>query len=242
MALAARRKDRLEHSPPASASGAGPRWYWSPTSPTSSRRPTPSSGRSPSWAASTRSQQRRRDAARSRGGAPLSEWQRMVDLNVLGLLYCAHAALPHLLRAAEDGPRHVADMVNISSAAGRIARNGSAVYTLTKHGIGAFSESLRLELTHRHIRSRWSSPAPPPPNWPGTTGPRCSRACGASSPASADRGRGHRRRDRLHRDPATARRRQRDTDPPHRAGLRRQPARRARRRPGPARAFSPAPG
>ena len=59
-------------------------------------------------------------------GAPLPEWQRMVDLNVMGLLYCAHAALPHLLRAAEDGPRRVADMVNISSMAGRIARNGSA--------------------------------------------------------------------------------------------------------------------
>ena len=85
-------------------------------------------------------------------GAPLPEWQRMVDLNVMGLLYCAHAALPHLLRAAADGPRRVADMVNISSTAGRIARNGSAVYTLTKHGIGAFSEALRLEVTQRHVR------------------------------------------------------------------------------------------
>jgi len=85
-------------------------------------------------------------------GAPLSEWQRMVDLNVLGLLYCAHAALPHLLRAAEDGPRQVADMVNISSVAGRVARNGSGVYNLTKHGVGAFSESLRQELTKRYVR------------------------------------------------------------------------------------------
>jgi NADP-dependent 3-hydroxy acid dehydrogenase YdfG len=85
-------------------------------------------------------------------GAPLSEWQRMVDLNVLGLLYCAHAALPHLLRAAQDGPRQVADMVNISSVAGRVARNGSGVYNLTKHGVGAFSESLRQELTKRYVR------------------------------------------------------------------------------------------
>jgi NADP-dependent 3-hydroxy acid dehydrogenase YdfG len=38
-------------------------------------------------------------------GAPLAEWQRLIQLNVLGLLYCAHAALPHLLRAADDGPR-----------------------------------------------------------------------------------------------------------------------------------------
>ncbi len=85
-------------------------------------------------------------------GAPLSEWQRMVDLNVLGLLYCAHAAVPHLLRAAEDGPRQVADVVNISSVAGRVARNGSGVYNLTKHGVGAFSESLRQELAKRYVR------------------------------------------------------------------------------------------
>ena len=85
-------------------------------------------------------------------GAPLEEWQQMVELNVLGLLYCAHAALPHLLRAAEDGPRHVADMVNISSVAGRAARNGNNVYALTKHGVGAFSESLRQEVTGRYVR------------------------------------------------------------------------------------------
>ena len=85
-------------------------------------------------------------------GAPLEEWQRMVDLNVLGLLYCAHAALPHLLKAAEDGPREVADMVNVSSVAGRVARLGSGVYNLTKHGVGAVSESLRQEVAKRHVR------------------------------------------------------------------------------------------
>jgi NADP-dependent 3-hydroxy acid dehydrogenase YdfG len=85
-------------------------------------------------------------------GAPLSEWQRMVELNVLGLLYCAHAALPHLLDAAQDSPRRVADMVNISSVAGRVARNGSGVYNLTKHGVGAFSESMRQEVARRHVR------------------------------------------------------------------------------------------
>ena len=85
-------------------------------------------------------------------GAPLPEWQQMVELNVLGLLYCAHAALPHLLRAAEDSPRRVADMVNISSVAGRVARTGNNVYALTKHGVGAFSESLRQEVTRRYVR------------------------------------------------------------------------------------------
>jgi NADP-dependent 3-hydroxy acid dehydrogenase YdfG len=84
--------------------------------------------------------------------APTEEWDRMVALNVLGLLYVSHAALPHLLRAAEGEPRHVADLVNISSVAGRRVGVGGGVYQLTKHGIGAFSDSLRQEVTARHVR------------------------------------------------------------------------------------------
>jgi NADP-dependent 3-hydroxy acid dehydrogenase YdfG len=85
-------------------------------------------------------------------GAPVEEWQRMVGINLLGLLYCTHAALPHLLSAAGSDPRQVADVVNISSVAGRVARSGSGVYNATKHGVGAFSESLRQEVTARHVR------------------------------------------------------------------------------------------
>jgi NADP-dependent 3-hydroxy acid dehydrogenase YdfG len=84
--------------------------------------------------------------------APVEEWERMVQINVLGLLYCTHAALPHLLRAAEDSPRRVADIVNISSVAGRETRSGSGVYNATKHGVGAFSDALRKEITTRHVR------------------------------------------------------------------------------------------
>ncbi|MBB5233693.1 SDR family NAD(P)-dependent oxidoreductase [Deinococcus budaensis] len=84
--------------------------------------------------------------------APLEEWERMVSLNVQGLLYVAHAALPHLLRAAADSPRGVADLVNVSSVAGRVARAGSAVYNLTKFGVTAFSEALRQEVAGRHLR------------------------------------------------------------------------------------------
>jgi NADP-dependent 3-hydroxy acid dehydrogenase YdfG len=84
--------------------------------------------------------------------APVEEWERMVQLNLLGLLYTANAALPHLLSAANDSPRRVADLVNISSVAGRVARHGSGVYNLTKFGVGAFSESLRQEVTKRHVR------------------------------------------------------------------------------------------
>ena len=76
----------------------------------------------------------------------------MVQVNLLGVLYCAKAALPHLLQAAEGEPRRVADLVTVSSVAGRVARLGSGVYNATKHGVGAFSESLRQEVTGRHVR------------------------------------------------------------------------------------------
>lgn len=85
-------------------------------------------------------------------GAPVEEWERMVSLNVMGLLYTTNAALPHLLRAAQDSARGVADLVNISSVAGRAARMGVGVYNLTKFGVGAFSEALRQEVTRRKVR------------------------------------------------------------------------------------------
>jgi NADP-dependent 3-hydroxy acid dehydrogenase YdfG len=84
--------------------------------------------------------------------APVEEWEEMIAVNLLGLLYVSKAALPHLLAAAESEPRRVADLVNISSVAGRVARLGSGVYNATKHGVGAFSESLRQEVTERHVR------------------------------------------------------------------------------------------
>jgi NADP-dependent 3-hydroxy acid dehydrogenase YdfG len=84
--------------------------------------------------------------------APTDEWRRMIDVNLFGLLYTSHAALPHLLKAAESEPRGIADLVLISSVAGRVARNGSGVYNMTKHGVGAFGEALRQEVTGRHVR------------------------------------------------------------------------------------------
>jgi NADP-dependent 3-hydroxy acid dehydrogenase YdfG len=85
-------------------------------------------------------------------GAPIEEWDRSVALNVNALLYVAHAAVPHLLRAAEDGPRRIADLVNVSSVAGRRATTGSGVYNATKFAVNAFTESLRQEITQRHVR------------------------------------------------------------------------------------------
>ncbi|MFD9511020.1 SDR family NAD(P)-dependent oxidoreductase [Streptomyces mirabilis] len=85
-------------------------------------------------------------------GADVDEWERMLAVNVQGLLHTTHAALPHLLKAAEAGPRKVADIVNISSIAGRVAWNGYGVYNLTKFGVTGFTESLRQEVTQRHVR------------------------------------------------------------------------------------------
>jgi NADP-dependent 3-hydroxy acid dehydrogenase YdfG len=78
--------------------------------------------------------------------APTEEWRRMIAANVFGVLYCTHAALPLM---HEQGSGHI---VNISSVAGRVARAGSGVYNLTKHGIGAFSESLRQEGVPLNVR------------------------------------------------------------------------------------------
>jgi len=74
------------------------------------------------------------------------DWRRMVDVNLLGLLYCTHAALP-IMREQGSG-----DIVNISSIAGRFARAGAAVYNLTKFGVNAFTEGLRQEVTEGGIR------------------------------------------------------------------------------------------
>jgi NADP-dependent 3-hydroxy acid dehydrogenase YdfG len=79
-------------------------------------------------------------------GAKTDEWRTMVNVNLLGLLYCTHAALP-LLREGGGG-----DIVNISSVAGRIAAAGSGVYNLTKWGVGGFSEALRQETGWAKIR------------------------------------------------------------------------------------------
>jgi NADP-dependent 3-hydroxy acid dehydrogenase YdfG len=79
-------------------------------------------------------------------GADVEEWDRMVHVNLLGLLYCTHAALPIM---QEQGSGHV---VNVSSVAGRVAGFGSGVYNATKFGVGAFSESLRQEGVNYGVR------------------------------------------------------------------------------------------
>jgi NADP-dependent 3-hydroxy acid dehydrogenase YdfG len=79
-------------------------------------------------------------------GAEVEHWQRMIHVNLLGLLYCTHAALPIM---GEGGGGHI---INVSSVAGRQATLGAAVYNMTKWGVVAFSEALRQEALHANIR------------------------------------------------------------------------------------------
>ena len=79
-------------------------------------------------------------------GADTADWRRMLEVNLFGLLWCTYAAL--LLM----GGNEVADIVNLSSTAGRRADAGAAVYNLTKWGVNGFSEALRQEALHSRIR------------------------------------------------------------------------------------------
>jgi NADP-dependent 3-hydroxy acid dehydrogenase YdfG len=79
-------------------------------------------------------------------GADTAEWRRMIGVNLLGLLYCTHAALP-LIEGSGGG-----DIVNVSSVAGRRAGAGGAVYHMTKFGVHGFSEALRQETLHANVR------------------------------------------------------------------------------------------
>ena len=84
--------------------------------------------------------------------APLQDWDDLVRVNVQGVLYVTRAAIPHLIDAAATSPRGVADLVTISSTAGWVARPGTAVYSLTKFGVNAFSEGIRQELLGKRVR------------------------------------------------------------------------------------------
>jgi len=85
-------------------------------------------------------------------GADVEEWEQMIAVNQQGLLYMTKAALPHLQKAAGDDLRQVADIVNVSSIAGRTAFPSMGVYNMTKFGLNGFSEALRQELATSYVR------------------------------------------------------------------------------------------
>jgi NADP-dependent 3-hydroxy acid dehydrogenase YdfG len=82
----------------------------------------------------------------------VDEWDRMIDVNIKGVLYGIAAALP---RMKEQKSGHI---INVSSVAGHKVRAGGAVYSATKHAVRVISEGLRQEVKPYNIRTTIISP------------------------------------------------------------------------------------
>ncbi len=82
----------------------------------------------------------------------IEDWDRMIDVNIKGVLYGIAAALPHM-KAQKSG--HI---INVSSVAGHKVRPGSAVYAATKTAVRVISEGLRQEVKPYNIRTTIISP------------------------------------------------------------------------------------
>jgi NADP-dependent 3-hydroxy acid dehydrogenase YdfG len=82
----------------------------------------------------------------------VEDWDRMIDVNIKGVLYGIAAALPHMT-AQKSG-----QIINVSSVAGHKVRSGSGVYAATKHAVRALSEGLRQEMTPHNVRVTIISP------------------------------------------------------------------------------------
>jgi len=84
--------------------------------------------------------------------AKIVDWERMIDVNIKGVLYGIAAALPHM-KTQKSG--HI---INTSSVAGHKVRQGSAVYAATKTAVRVISEGLRMEVKPYNIRTTIISP------------------------------------------------------------------------------------
>ncbi len=82
----------------------------------------------------------------------IDDWNRMIDVNLRGVLYGIAAALPHM-KARKSG--HI---INVSSVAGHKVRPGSAVYAATKAAVLMLSEGLRQEVKPYNLRTTVISP------------------------------------------------------------------------------------
>ena len=92
----------------------------------------------------------------------VADWDRMIDVNLKGVLYGIAAALPHM-KAQESG--HI---INVSSVAGHKVRPGSAVYAATKAAVRMLSEGLRQEVKPYGIRTTIVSPGAVESELPGS--------------------------------------------------------------------------
>src|SRR5215218_7789035 len=82
----------------------------------------------------------------------VEEWDRMIDVNIKGVLYGIAAALPYMER------QNAGHIINVSSVAGHKVRAGGAVYSATKHAVRIISEGLRQEVKPYNIRTTIISP------------------------------------------------------------------------------------
>lgn len=82
----------------------------------------------------------------------IEDWSRMIDVNIKGVLYGIHAALPVMIRQKSG---HI---INVSSVAGHKVRQNSAVYAATKTAVRVLSEGLRMEVKPHNIRTTVISP------------------------------------------------------------------------------------
>ncbi len=82
----------------------------------------------------------------------VEDWDRMIDVNVKGVLYGIAAALPYM-KAQKAG-----HLINVSSVAGHKVRPTGAVYAATKHAVRVISEGLRMEVKPYNIRTTVISP------------------------------------------------------------------------------------
>ncbi len=82
----------------------------------------------------------------------VQDWERMIDVNVKGVLYGIAAALPHMQR------QKAGHIINVSSVAGLKVRPGNAVYAATKAAVRVITETLRMEVKAYNIRTTVISP------------------------------------------------------------------------------------
>lgn len=82
----------------------------------------------------------------------VDEWDRMIDVNIKGVLYGIAAALPYMQK------QKAGHIINVSSVAGHKVGPGSSVYAATKHAVRALSEGLRQEVKPYNIRTTVISP------------------------------------------------------------------------------------
>ncbi len=82
----------------------------------------------------------------------VDEWERMIDVNLKGVLYGIAAALP-IMKQQKSG-----HFINVSSVAGHKVGPGFAVYAATKFAVRALTEGLRQEVKPYNIRTTVISP------------------------------------------------------------------------------------